>query len=153
MCETEQLFWEFAVRTAKSVRALLSVIGRISVVTRQIVRSYRVQQCRGSIGPITHGTHGRTPHGRAPHRRVPHGRTPHRRVSLWTCIFQIPHLTNGGAVVDLSRSELQNSVGAGVRLARRMHAQLGVPPIRPRVGPSDPSRVLLGSVSVAIPVS
>jgi hypothetical protein len=80
MCETEQLFWEFAVRTAKSVRALLSVIGRISVVTRQFVRSYRVQQCRGSIGPITRGTHGRTPHRRAPHRRVYHGRTPHRRV-------------------------------------------------------------------------
>jgi hypothetical protein len=24
-------------------------------------------------------------------------------------LFQIPHLTNGGAVVDLSRSELQNT--------------------------------------------
>jgi hypothetical protein len=48
-------FWEFAVRTAKSVLALLSVIGRISVATRQFVRSYRpsyTEVAGGSAGLV-----------------------------------------------------------------------------------------------------
>ena len=35
-------FWEFAVRMAKSVLALLSVIARISVATRRFVPSHRI---------------------------------------------------------------------------------------------------------------
>ena len=42
VCQTEALypFWEGAVRTAKSVLTLLSVIDCISVTTRRFVRSY-----------------------------------------------------------------------------------------------------------------
>jgi hypothetical protein len=49
--------------------------------------------------------------------------------------LQISHLTNGGVVVDLSRSELQNSVGAGVRLASRrggVRRPRLLPPPRPK---------------------
>jgi len=67
--------------------------------------------------------HRRAPHGRVPHGRTPHGRAPHRRVSHGRVYSRSPTLqTVVHAVVDLSRSELQNSVGAAVRLARRTHA-------------------------------
>ena len=49
------LFWDFAVRTAKSVLAILSVMGRISVATRRFVRSYRFSYTRvagGSAGQV-----------------------------------------------------------------------------------------------------
>ena len=57
VCQTEALypFGEFAVRTAKSVLALLSVIGRISVATRRFVRSYRfsyTEVAEGSAGQV-----------------------------------------------------------------------------------------------------
>ena len=41
-------------------------------------------------------------------------------------ILQISYPTNSSAVVDLSRSELQNSVGAGGRLVRRNLEIFGV---------------------------
>jgi hypothetical protein len=58
--------------------------------------------------PVSHGRapHKRIPHGRASHRRVPHGCTSHRRL-LYGCVYsKSPTLRT---VVDLSRSELQNT--------------------------------------------
>jgi hypothetical protein len=59
-CQTVALypFWEFAVRTAKSVLALLSVIVRISVATRRFVRSYRF-----SYTEVVEGSAGQVPGG------------------------------------------------------------------------------------------
>jgi hypothetical protein len=48
-------FWDFAIRTAKPVLALLSVIGRISVTTHCFVRSYRFSYTKvaeGSAGQV-----------------------------------------------------------------------------------------------------
>jgi hypothetical protein len=49
-------FWEFAICTAKSVLALLSVIDRISVATRRLVRSYRL-----SYREVTEGSARQVP--------------------------------------------------------------------------------------------
>jgi len=57
-----------------------------------------------------------------PMRRTPMRHTPKR----FGGILQISYPTNSSAVVDLSRSELQNSVGAGGRLVRHNLEIFGV---------------------------
>jgi hypothetical protein len=74
----------------------------------------RVLYGRASHGRVSHGrvSHGRASYGRASHRRTSHGRAPHEN-------FQI-------LLVDLSRSELQNT---------SLCASCGVVPIALRTRP------------------
>jgi hypothetical protein len=63
------LFWDFAVRTAKSVLAILSVMGHFSVATRRFVRSYRFSYTRvagdsaGQVPDAEVATGGKTASG------------------------------------------------------------------------------------------
>jgi hypothetical protein len=59
-------------------------------------------------GRVSHGhvSYRHASHGRAPHRRVPHGHIPHRRVLYGRVYSRSP---TPQTVVDLSRSELQNT--------------------------------------------
>src|SRR2546423_5913047 len=71
-----------------------------------------------------HEMHAHEMHAHEVHALEIHALEMHGRKVLGKNL-QISHLTNGGAVVDLSRSEwkivLRDSVGAGVRIAHRTH--------------------------------